>query len=348
MIEKELYDISWKVDEPTYRQDPALSYSTLATYERTGFNGLDHLFDKKESPSLLLGSVVDSIITEGEDEFNDRYIVKDIKISDNGEMIAKYFAAEPHPYESFLDIPQDVVSSVAKSLGFWKADKWDSRRYNEVMKTGDILDYYDTLLHADKTVITKETFDTALAMVKALRESPSTSGYFAEDDEFSSVRRYYQLKFKAKFGDVTYRNMADLIVVDYDKKIVYPTDLKTSSHTEWDFEKSFLDWSYMIQARLYWRNIRANMDADPYFKDFVLDDYRFIVVNKVTLTPLVWKFPLTKTMGTLVDDKGNLYRDPFEIGKELRGYLDLRPQVPNGINKDGINIIKCLKPYEEV
>lgn len=103
-----------------------------------------------------------------------------------------------------------------------------------------------------------------------------------------------------------------------------------------------------LQARLYWRNIRANMDADPYFKDFVLDDYRFIVVNKVTLTPLVWKFPLTKTMGTLVDDKGNLYRDPFEIGKELKGYLDLRPQVPNGINKDGINIIKCLKPYEEV
>jgi len=348
MIEKELYDISWKVDEPTYRQDSALSYSTLATYERTGFNGLDHLFDKKESPSLLLGSVVDSIITGGEDEFNDRYIVKDIKISDNGEMIAKYFAAEPHPYESFLDIPQDIVSSAAKSLGFWKADKWDSRRYNEVMKTGDILDYYDTLLHADKTVITKETFDTALAMVNALRESPSTSGYFAEDDEFSSVRRYYQLKFKAKFGDVTYRCMADELIVDYDEKVIYPIDLKTSSHREWDFEESMLDWNYMIQARLYWRIIKANLNNDPYFKNFALKNYRFIVVNKTTLTPLVWKFPFTQTTGTLVDNKGNLYRDPFEIGKELKGYLDLRPQVPNGINKDGINIIKCLKPYEEV
>jgi hypothetical protein len=45
----------------------------------------------------------------------------------------------------------------------------------------------------------------------------------------------------------------------------------------------------------------------------------------------------------LVDEKGNEYRDPFEIGKELRGYLDCRPPVPNGINKDGINVIRCLK-----
>jgi hypothetical protein len=82
---------------------------------------------------------------------------------------------------------------------------------------------------------------------------------------------------------------------------------------------------------------------DSYFKDFTLMPYRFIVVNKFTLTPLVWEFPLTQSVGTLVDDEGNEYRDPFEIGRELQGYLNLRPPVPNGINKDGINIIKCLK-----
>lgn len=345
MIEKELYDISWKVDEPTYRQDSALSYSTLATYERTGFNGLDHLFDKKESPSLLLGSVVDSIITGGEDEFNARYIVKDINISDSGEMIAKYFAAEPYPYESFTDIPQDVASSVAKSLGFWKADKWDSRRYSEILKTGDIADYYYTLLHADKTVITKDTFDTALAMVKALRESPSTSGYFAEDDEFSSVRRYYQLKFRAKFGDVVYRCMADLIVVDYEKKEIFLVDLKTSSKPEWDFYKSFIEWNYACQGRLYYRIIAANLAADTYFKDFKVHNYKFIVVNKNTLQPLVWTYKDTKCQGELKYglNKQITIRDPFTIGKELDSYLKCKPPVPNGINLLGNNdIVKYL------
>lgn len=98
-----------------------------------------------------------------------------------------------------------------------------------------------------------------------------------------------------------------------------------------------------IQARLYWRIIRDNMDRDDYFKDFSLEDYKFIIINPKTLTPLVWEFPLTKSIGQLVTDDGEIVEDPFTIGKELRGYLDCKPPVPNGINKDGVNIIKCLK-----
>ena len=135
-----------------------------------------------------------------------------------------------------------------------------------------------------------------------------------------------------------------LIVVDYEKKVVWPIDLKTSMSTaEWDFEQNFKKWHYYIQARLYWRIIRANMDNDPYFKDFTLEDYRFIICNPKTLTPLVWEFPLTKSVGTLIDDDGKEIRDPFEIGKELQGYLNFRPPVPNGINKDGVNMIKCIQ-----
>ena len=85
------------------------------------------------------------------------------------------------------------------------------------------------------------------------------------------------------------------------------------------------------------------MDKDDYFKDFSLEDYRFIIVNPKTLTPLVWEFPLTKSIGTLIDDKGNEIRDPFEIGEELQAYLNSKPQVPNGITMEGINTIKCLK-----
>ena len=134
-----------------------------------------------------------------------------------------------------------------------------------------------------------------------------------------------------------------LLVVDYENKIVYPCDLKTSGHTEWNFQESFKQWNYMIQARLYWRIIRAVMDADPYFKEFKLADYRFIVVNKTTLTPLVWEFPLTREVGTLIDEEGNEYRDPFEIGRELQKYLDSRPRVPDGIDMTNYNVITCLK-----
>ena len=72
-------------------------------------------------------------------------------------------------------------------------------------------------------------------------------------------------------------------------------------------------------------------------------NYRFIVVNKKTLTPLVWEFPLTYSEGDLINEEGTIFRHPFTIGTELQGYLNLRPQVPNGISIDGLNTIKCLK-----
>lgn len=346
-ITKELKDISWNVSEETYRQDPALSYSTLSTYEKVGYNGLDHLFDRKESPSLVLGSAVDSIITGGEDEFNARFLVLDINVTDSGKDVCNQLLQMFSNPPAFEDIPETIVSDAAKAVGFWKDDKWDNRRYKEVLKTGNIAEYFNALASSDKTIIDSETYQDALACVRALREAPATCGYFADDDEMSPIRRYYQLKFKAKFGNVVYRNMADLIVVNYENKKVFPIDLKTAFPPEWDFEGNFVTFHYYTQARLYWRIIRANMDADPYFKDFSLEDYRFIVVNKKTLTPLVWEFPLTKEAGTLVDDKGGEHLDPFEIGEELQAYLNLRPPVPNGINKDGINIITCLKKKDE-
>ena len=346
-IQKELKDISLHITEPEYRQRPELSYSTLSTYETLGFNGLDHLFDRKESPSLLLGSVVDTILTGGEDEFKSLYTILDINVTDSGIDICKSLISQCLPFETFEEIPESIVSDAAKSVGFWQSDKYDNTRYKQVMKTGNIAEYYNALRHSDKTIISNDTFQQCLACVRALREAPATRGYFADDDPFSPVRRYYQLKFAAKFEyegvTVGYRNMADLLVVDYEKKVVWPIDLKTSMGcTEWDFEQNFKKWHYYIQARLYWRIIRANMDADPYFKDFSLEDYHFIICNPKTLTPLVWQFPLTKAVGTLIDDDGKEIRDPFEIGKELQGYLDCRPQVPNGISQDGINIIRCI------
>ena len=102
----------------------------------------------------------------------------------------------------------------------------------------------------------------------------------------------------------------------------------------------------MIQAILYAAILKANLAKDPYFKDFTVRNYRFIVVNKESLTPLVWEFPNTFTEKDLINEEGEIFRSPFEIGKELRGYLDCRPPVPNGINIDGVNIIKCLKEKE--
>lgn len=346
-IKKTLDQISWNVTEQVYRADPALSYSTLARYEREGFDKLDSLFDQISTPSLTQGSMVDALITGGEEEFNDRFYVADFpSLGDKEQQIADLlFDSHHETCAGFSAIPKADIIAAANQVVYYK-NYTDPVRVKKL--TEACSQYYNLkYLAGDKEIVSANTYAKVIAMVNALKESASTARYFMPDEPFSNVKRYYQLKFKAVFEGVEYRCMMDEVIVDYDRKVIFPIDLKTSGKAEWHFTDSFKQWLYMIQARLYWRILRDNLDRDPYFKDFRLLDYRFIVVNRDTLIPLVWEFRNTTASGTLVDEEGNEFRDPFEIGKELKHYLDERPKVPDGIDVNGLNVIDCLKLKEE-
>lgn len=332
---KSLRDISWQVSEKEYREDSALSYSILARYEREGFNNLDKLFDRMETPSLTFGSAVDSIITGDQKEFDERFMVAEFpSIPDSIVKIVKsLFKQCGNSYRTIIAIPDNIVIAETENQNYqmnWKPET----RVKVIKEKG--ADYYNLLFVAgNRCIINTQTYQDVISAVKVLRESKATKFYFAEDNPFEpDIERLYQLKFKGEFNGITYRNMADLIIVNHKEKWVKPVDLKTSSHAEWDFYKSFVDWRYDIQARLYWAIIRQNMDKDEYFKEFQLLDYNFIVVNKRTLTPLVWDCPFTQAAGTLCFGEGGhiKMRHPFTIGEELHYYLFSRPKVPNGIS----------------
>ena len=137
-----------------------------------------------------------------------------------------------------------------------------------------------------------------------------------------------------------------LIIVDNEKKTIQPCDLKTSSHNEWEFPKSFQQWRYDLQARLYWRLIVANAKADPFFKDYKVLPYKFIVVNRKNCKPMVWDFPMTEASGQLeiITPSGYhiIWRDPYDIGKELKKYLDEHPEYPIG-TKESQDIVGWLR-----
>lgn len=340
---KSLYDISWQVDEPAYRADPALSYSTLAKYEREGFNNLDKLFDRIDTPSLTFGSAVDSIITGSQEEFDERFIVADFPSTPDTiiKIVNDVFREFCDTYKDLDSIPDVEIIHRASSFNY--QPNWKPETRAKVIKEKGA-DYYNLLFIADgKTVLNTQTYQDVCNAVRALKESTATKFYFAPNNPFEpNIERFYQLKFKGEFEGVKYRNMADLIIVNHKEKWVKPVDLKTSSHTEWDFYKSFVDWRYDIQARLYWAIIRQNMNKDEYFRSFKLLDYEFIVVNRRTLTPLVWECPFTQSTGTLTFGKNRQIemRSPFEIGRELTYYLSSRPRVPINIEEYNSNNLR--------
>ena len=61
--------------------------------------------------------------------------------------------------------------------------------------------------------------------------------------------------------------------------------------------------------------------------------YRFIVVNRKTLSPLVWQFEDTDKEGPLTYGRQSqiVLRDPFEIANELHTYLEYKYNTTIGI-----------------
>lgn len=344
-MKKGIDSISWNVTELEYRADPALSYSQISHFEKGGgFDSLSTLRDHLETPSLTFGSAVDCIITEGMDEFNDRFLVIDNNLdSEVTSIIKELYNQYKDLYDSFSNIPVEYVSDTAQRMGFWPATKWSAQaRYNGLLKKGNIEEYWNILVSAEnKTVINIETFNKVLACVEALKTSEATKLYFGDEQKPEGIDVFYQLKFKGVLHGVNYRCMMDAILIDHNNKTIRPIDLKTSSKKEWNFAKSFIEFMYSIQARLYTRLLLNTIKDDDYYKDFKILPYLFIVVNNNTLEPipLVWEYKDNLKDGDLCYGKNNqiICRDPETIGQELHEYLTNEHKVPVGINETTIN-----------
>ena len=81
---KSLKSLALNISEEEYRADPSYSYSTIAKFDREGFEKIGNLFDRVESPSLTFGSCVDTLLTDGQEAFDARFFVADFpEIQDN-------------------------------------------------------------------------------------------------------------------------------------------------------------------------------------------------------------------------------------------------------------------------
>lgn len=340
-MRKSLKSLALNITEEEYRQMPELSYSTLAKYERGGFSSIKTLNDKVESPSLLYGSCVDTYLTDGVDAFNERFMVAIFpELKDSEISVIKSIFATTDGLFTWDKVSNDIILQAIDDCKFqpnWRPET----RLKVIKEKGE--EYYNLLVLAkDKTLISQELYEEVLAAVDALRSSEATKWFFADDNPFENVERLYQLKFSAELDGVGYRCMFDELIVNYDDKTIQPIDLKTSYKNEYDFYKSFVEWSYQIQNRLYVRILQENIKKDDFFKNFKILPYKDIVVCKTSLNPLVWDCDFTFAVGTLKFGKNQQIemRDPEVIGKELHYYLENNSIVPKDIDVCGSNDLR--------
>lgn len=328
-------DISWQVSEEEYRADPAFSYSTLAKFYRTGFEGLPTLFDKVESPSLTFGSVVDCLMTDSPDEFERRFFVADFENpGDSYERVVKWLLNDTN-YQPFDLLTYQQVFNAVQMCEFQRNWRDDTRVRVIREKCSSMYNAY--VRAKGKQLISTQVYTDAKACVMALYSSDVTRWYFNEDPFDDSIQRFFQLKFRGEYNGIPLRCMADLIITDDKNKLVIPCDLKTSHNPEYKFPHSFLDWNYFIQYQLYSYIIRQNMDKDPQFKDYTLTPYRFIVVCNKTRNPLVWDIDDSRSVEELNKEYGLTLPNWRELAEELNYCLNGKPIVPKDINLNSSN-----------
>lgn len=211
MERKSLYDISWKVSEKEYREDPAYSYSVISKFNKEGFNNLSSLYDKVESPSLIFGSAVDILITEGEEAFNSKFEIAEFpNISDTLIQVTnKLFDKYSNIYRSINFIPDEEISQIGIKCGYYANPKYNTYRIKKIREECAI--YYNLLfISKDKILINTEEYNHIMRCVDTLKNSYNTKDYFSPNNPFDdSIEKHYQLKFKGVFNNIPIRCMAD-------------------------------------------------------------------------------------------------------------------------------------------
>lgn len=325
-MEKSIKDLSWKVTEPEYRADPAISYSTLSRFEREGWRKLSSLFDKIETPALIFGQAVDSLITDGEDDFNNRFIVCDFPpLSDTLISITKFLHHNFHEnHRKLSTIDDSDINRAALAFNYYTNPKYENYRIKSIKDSCD--EYYTLLTLADgKTVLSQNDYADVMACVESLRTSGQSKFYFKSDNPWdNSIERNYQLKFRGEYNGIPIRCMADLIIVDHNLGTIQMVDLKTTKDVR-TFEESFFKWRYFYQAQMYAEILRQNIESDPYFKYFEILPYQFIAIDRYLKEPIVFTYKNTFSKVDTYTPEGWVRHWTKEL-EDLNWYLQ-RPEV---------------------
>jgi len=338
MIKKSLKDISWLVSEADYRADKALSYSTIASFAKGGFRQLKKVLDgeKISSASLLFGSVVDTLLTNPE-EFDDLFIVADYdepsdKVKNIIDDVFKENFNEDNLRDVFNTYPESSLMII--NLHKYGGDNWkDETKMNKIIEEGNQYFALLQLTKGGKQIVSQVVYDSALRCIKELKENKFTSWIFSNNDP--EIEVFYQLKFKINYNgelvhnplawkeqlveEDTIRCMFDAIVVDHKNKIIWPIDLKTTSYNEEEFIKGIHDWFYDIQAGLYHYVLKSVCLTDDYFKDFTINPFVFVPINKYNCNPQLYLWTGYKPFK---DYKNVLHRNWVCLLQDVRWHIE--------------------------
>lgn len=346
-------DLRWKTSDEEYHNLQVMCYSVLSKYLREGFNAIQTLWDKIESPSLTIGSAIDTLVTEPE-QFKALFynMNSDIDTSSKTAAFINHIVEVIEHDEPIQDVTfEQAISKVniktlANEVSFYSNLKEETiikKLYEDI----NIETYYEDRKKAEgRKMLTLEQQEIVNNSIAALHNNPLSQKLLFEQPP-EGVERFFQVKFLVELEGITFKVMFDMLLVDHNNKTIYIYDLKSTSKKVWEFPQSFVQFNYQIQDRLYYRALEKILE-DNGFSDYRISNMKNIVVSTTYPDVLLFEFEDTSIEGDLSYKKGELImRDPINVAKELN--TNLNKQYPSYIENGSYNklIFILTEGYEK-
>lgn len=286
---------------------------------------------------MKFGSLVDCLMTNRE-QFNNIYAVADIP--ETPETMVPVLSSLLNDPEiagvTDLSAVNDTVILKALNENGVYQNNWSPTTKAEKVRKAITEIFNISAAVRGKEVVSTSTYEKAVGCVNALYESfPEVFGPKQESHNGELTKEtLFQLKFRANYIGVPVRCMPDVIKVNHNTKTVTIYDIKTCHYPEYEFYRAFIQNRYDIQAEEYWWNVRYNLDNDPYFKEFTLTDFQFVVVNPDNPQPLQWVWEKDKITpdGNYGSQRMVRLKKWNALAKELWGYITSAAALPSDIN----------------
>lgn len=249
-----------------YRKYPAIHYSLLSKLSKDPKGVLSE--EKDFSDGITFGDALDILLTQGEKEFEEKYCVckVDKPTGQMGDFVDAFYKLKD--------------SNLAYEVAGFKRDSI-TKVLGRFAKEGE--DYYNFLVQSEgKQVISYEMYMKVLDAISTLKSHPFTEVYF--DKPRKGIEIKYQVPLLFKIDDSEGKCLLDILVIDHEKKIIYPLDLKSMGDYVNTFPASFMKWNYYLQASFYTYGLKQ------LYPDYTIDNFKFIVISSLQLNkPLIYK-----------------------------------------------------------
>lgn len=299
----------------------------------------------EDAEHFIIGSLTECILLTPE-YLEQMYAIRQFETSPQVRKLVDYIVKKKADYSSY-----DLLFDISKSLNLFGQIKSTETFKKNLEKENfeEAITFYEN--NSDKTIVTEAQYNKASDIANSFLHSPFTGHYFKPQD---GVELLTSLDIYWFYEGVACKSLLDFVRINHKNRSISINDLKTTRFETSEFEKSFINYRYDIQAAYYFKafkwwvnNIRKDLE------DYTIIGFSFFVESTKNIgSPLIYH---VKNSDIFIGEEGGII---MSEGKRvyLKGFrkliLDLKWHTENNIwsytkeqyeNKGiiNINIEKC-------